>query len=383
MTEVERERTLTDSWMISFIAVCLLGAVPVLLNSTLVVDAQLHCLGLTKPVLVLCDPEDASVLGSVAPQLTARGVGPIHCWSSLSHVDPAVRSNVSELTPGFAVSSKSLDEVRSGKGFGLEDVTPESDCMVLFTSGTTSMPKGVLETQRACLTHVISSSIPAARAIMRMGGTVEMALAAHDPPETQGAMLLAVPLFHVTGLLGWMSRGVHMGMKMVFMKRWSTSAAVKLCVAEKIGVIGGVPAIATAILQSPELPTDHVMEGITYGGAPPPARLASDIQKKWPAAMATHAYGMTETAGLHTGFMGPDYHANPACVGPAMPVDEQRIVDPETRKVLGPNQPGIVECYGPNIMKEYVDNPAATADALRDGWVHTGDLALIDDNGFL
>lgn len=369
--------------MISFIAVCLLGAVPVLLNSTLVVDAQLHCLGLTKPVLVLCDPEDASVLGAAAAELATRGVGPLHCWSSLAHVAPAARGSVSEVVPGFAVSAKSLEEVRSGRGFGLEAVGPESDGMVLFTSGTTSMPKGVLETQRACLTHVISSSVPAARAILRMGGTVDMALAAHDPPATPAAMLLAVPLFHVTGLLGWMSRAVHTGMKMVFMKRWSTSAAVKLCVAERITVIGGVPAIATAILQSPELPPDHQMEGITYGGAPPPARLAADIQSKWPAAMATHAYGMTETAGLHTAFMGPDYHANPAAVGPAMPVDDMRIVHPETREVLGPNQPGIVECYGPNMMKEYVDNPAATADALRGGWVHTGDLALINDDGYL
>lgn len=69
-----------------------------------------------------------------------------------------------------------------------------------------------------------------------------------------------------------------------------------------------MPAIATAIIQSPLLPKDHTFDGITYGGAPPPQRLASDIAGRWPLAAATHAYGMTETNGLHVALTGPDYH---------------------------------------------------------------------------
>jgi acyl-CoA synthetase (AMP-forming)/AMP-acid ligase II len=72
-----------------------------------------------------------------------------------------------------------------------------------------------------------------------MGGSLEDALAAHNPPEVQGTMLLPVPLFHVTGSMGWMMRAFQMGMKMAFMRRWSVPDGIKLIVDEKIGVIGG------------------------------------------------------------------------------------------------------------------------------------------------
>ena len=72
-----------------------------------------------------------------------------------------------------------------------------------------------------------------------MGAPLEEALAVHNPPEEQGVMLIPVPLFHVTGTLGWMARGFHLGMKMVFMRRWNVEHGVKLIVDEKIGVIGG------------------------------------------------------------------------------------------------------------------------------------------------
>lgn len=97
-------------------------------------------------------------------------------------------------------------------------------------------------------------------------------------------MLLAVPLFHVTGNLGWMIRAVHMGVKMVFMRRWNVDDAIDVMVAEKITLVGGVAAIANAILQSPRLPKNWPMEGVTYGGAPPPARMADDVKKTWPEA---------------------------------------------------------------------------------------------------
>lgn len=119
---------------------------------------------------------------------------------------------------------------------------------------------------------------------MRGGGTLEEALAAHTPPPHQPVMLLAVPLFHVTGNLGWMIRAFHMGLKMVFMRRWNVDDAIDLMIAEKITFVGGVSAIANAILQSPRLPKDWPMEGVTYGGAPPPARMPDDVKKTWPDA---------------------------------------------------------------------------------------------------
>lgn len=93
---------------------------------------------------------------------------------------------------------------------------------------------------------------------------------------------------------------------------------------------------------------------------------------------------MTETNGLHVALTGPDYHERPESVGLAIPTSGMRVVDPETLQPLPPNTMGQLQCSGPNIMKCYVDNPKATAEALtEDGWLNTGDMALICPEGFL
>lgn len=362
-------------------------------------DAHIHCLALTKPKLTLVDVDLAKILGPASAQLLAKNIGPIYCWSSVSHTSPATRAGVQEVVSPKP-SAASVRAVLTGEGLGIDSLGPDSDGMILFTSGTTSMPKGVLSDQRAALVHFISGLAMGVRMALRAGAPLEMAMDLTKPPEVQSVMLLAVPLFHVTGCLGWMMRAMAFGMRMVFMRRWSVKDAIDIIVKEKCTVIGGVPSIAVAVLQSPLLPEDHVIENVTYGGAPPAQRLGDDIVKRWPMSMPTHAYGMTETNGLHTGFTGPDYlanvsflglflssdadHTQPEAVGPAVPICSIRIVDQETKEVLGPNQIGIVQCKGPNIMKEYVDNPKATAETLTaDGWLDTGDMAMIGDNGFL
>lgn len=101
----------------------------------------------------------------------------------------------------------------------------------------------------------------------------------------QTVILLPIPLFHCTGGESWLCRAMSIGAAMVFMRRWSVPDAVELIKSEKINVTGGVPSIATALYQSPLLPKDHVFDSISYGGAPPPERLASDLKSRWPKVM--------------------------------------------------------------------------------------------------
>lgn len=222
--------------MVAFCGIHLIGAVPVLLNATLQPEAQLHCLGLTKPKVTLVDQLCATTLGPLAAELKARGVGPTYSWDRTEHLPVTVRAGLIELLAPVANAGTVL-KVQAGEG--LAGLNPESEGIIFFTSGTTSMPKGVVCTQRQCLHHVIAGSIPSARAVLRSGGSLEDALAVHVPPPQAGVMLLAVPLFHVTGCLGWMVRAWFMGFKMVFMRRWNVDEAVKLCVDERIGYIGG------------------------------------------------------------------------------------------------------------------------------------------------
>lgn len=117
-----------------------------------------------------------------------------------------------------------------------------------------------------------------------MGAPIEMAMAAHTPPPEQLVLLMPVPLFHVTGLLATTIRVFFAGSKMVFQRRWSVPDAVKLILDQKVMLLGGVPSIATAVLQSGLLPPDYQFAAVSYGGAAPAKRLAKDVKDRFPAA---------------------------------------------------------------------------------------------------
>lgn len=98
----------------------------------------------------------------------------------------------------------------------------------------------------------------------------------------------------------------------------------------------------------------------------------------------THSWGMTELSAMHVGFCGPDYVSKPEAVGPPMPINEIRIVDPETRAVLPTRGFGIIEARGSNMMKGYYNNPKANIETINeDGWLDTGDMGFIDEDGDL
>jgi acyl-CoA synthetase (AMP-forming)/AMP-acid ligase II len=117
---------------------------------------------------------------------------------------------------------------------------------------------------------------------MRMGAPYEMAIAAATtPPEEQGALLLPVPLFHVTGFIG-MNRNFVSGGKLVLMRRWDPDTAIDLMIKEKVTSSTGVPSIFQSVLQARGLTDKLQLQGISMGGSLPPARLAGDVHKAWP-----------------------------------------------------------------------------------------------------
>lgn len=358
----------SSGWITSFIATHLVGGVPVCLNSTLMQDVQIHCLSLAKPKVVLVDANDYEVLKPVEGKLAEKGVGKVYSWDS----------------DKFTASPQSIEEVKRGAGYD-DKVKPDSDALVLFTSGTTSLPKAVLITQQQAMQHVLTASIPAARAAIRMGATLDMVIeAALNPPEEQIVALMPVPLFHVTGLLAQMIRVFVAGTKMIFLRRWSVPDAAKLIVKYNINVVSGVPAITTALLQSGLLPKDHKFDAIAFGGAPPPKRLQGDVRAAYPDAFVNHGWGMTEAAGLFIAIGGGDYVDYPESVGLAIPIGDMRIVDIKTGKPVPAGTLGVLQIRGGCVMKEYLNNEKATREAFpEDGWFDTGDVGYLNDIGLL
>ncbi len=144
----------TAEWVVAWVAIHALGAVPVMVNAAVQPDSMVHCLRLTKPQLVLADATSAFTLASYAQELKEGGVGPLVSWQDTAHLG---KSSVETIhLEKLPVTATQIKDVEEGKGITSE-LGPESDGVIFFTSGTTGYPKAVLSSQRAALHGVISS----------------------------------------------------------------------------------------------------------------------------------------------------------------------------------------------------------------------------------
>jgi long-chain acyl-CoA synthetase len=260
---------------------------------------------------------------------------------------------------------------------------PEDDATILYTSGTTGKPKGALGTHRNMTSNIGAGGIAAARNFLRAG----QPLPESDPHKLpQRTTLLVVPLFHATGLSATLGPTVNAGGKIVLMRRWEAEKAMRLIEREKVNATGGVPTIAWQLIEHPARPNYDLstLQAVTYGGAPSAPELVRKIREVFPASQPGNGWGMTETTATFTSHLGPDYEQRPDSAGPAAPVGEMQIRDPADGKtVLAAGAVGELWVKGPQVVKGYWNKPEATAETFVDGWLRTGDLARIDEEGFL
>ncbi len=256
---------------------------------------------------------------------------------------------------------------------------PDDDASIFYTSGTTGKPKGALGTHRNMCTNIGTAGISAARSYLRRGE----APPTPDPNAPQRVTLLVVPLFHVTGCSATLCPTIALGAKLVLMRRWEAEAAMKLIQDEKVNGTGGVPTIAWQLIEHPARANYDLssLESVTYGGAPSAPELVRKIVETFPKSVPGNGWGMSETSATFTSHLAEDYQNRPDSCGPAAPVGDLKVVDPEG-KTLGPNQVGELWAKGPQVVKGYWNKPEATAQTFSDGWVKTGDLARIDEEGF-
>lgn len=346
-------------WIISYSAVLAVGAVAVPLNAWWTERELAYGLTDSGATLVLADGERAERLsGSGLPLIVAKGDG----TGRGDHADWA----------------EVLGEVRADVTLPPVEVDPDDPATILYTSGTTGRPKGALGSNR---------NLGQAPMTVAYARTYSAVLAGKDPDTVAGARhttLLAVPLFHATGCLAILLTTMLNGDGLVLMRKWDAGAALRLIEREKVTVLSGVPTNAWQLLSHPSLGEHDIssLRSVTYGGAPAPPKLLERLAELLPGRTPSNGYGMTETSGLAVYNSGADYLARPDSVGRPPAVVDVKVCDPLGHE-LPPGRVGELCVRGPIVIKGYWNRPRETAETFVDGWLHTGDLARIDEEGFV
>jgi long-chain acyl-CoA synthetase len=268
------------------------------------------------------------------------------------------------------------------------ELSTDDDVTMLYTSGTTGHPKGAVGSHRNIITNFMNLSFSAHRSALRAGVTP-------DPtaPPSQSAGLLNVPFFHATGCYAVLVPSTAAGSKIVMMHHFDARRALEIIQRERISLIGGVPTIAMQIIDHPDFDkydTSSVVS-IAYGGAPAPPELVTRLRTRFPLGQPSNGYGLTETSAALASNPGPDYVAKPSSCGRCYPINEVAVVPedydgdkPGDELASGPDVLGELWVKGPNVIRGYWNKPEATAKAFTpSGWFRTGDIARIDEDGFI
>jgi long-chain acyl-CoA synthetase len=350
-------------WPVAFFAAVVLGAIAVPLNAWWTGEELAYGLADSGARVLICDDErwtriapHRAELPALERVLVSRAAHP-----QVERLEAVIGTPESWAT----LPAAELPDVA---------LAPDDDATILYTSGTTGKPKGALGTHRNFATNILSSGYAMARMILRRGDPL--------PEPTQKVGLTVIPLFHATALSAGLMGAMAAGHTSIYMRRFEPVRAMEIIERERVNSTGGVPTIAWQLLEHPDRDKYDLssLEAVGYGGAPSAPELVRRIAAEF-KAIPTNGWGMTETTATVTTHGGEDYLARPESCGPAVAVADLKVTDPDGNE-LPPNTVGELWARGPMIAKGYWNKPEATAATFVGGWVRTGDLARVDEEGF-
>ncbi|MGB3167321.1 MAG: class I adenylate-forming enzyme family protein [Alteraurantiacibacter sp.] len=353
-------------WPVAFFAITSLGAICVPLNAWWTTDELAFALSDSGSRALVCDAERWERVAGVRETFPALET----CIVSRADTAPDGTTRLEDVV-GTTGEWASLPE----RDLPEADIAPDDEATIFYTSGTTGAPKGSLGTHRNICTNVLSSTYNLAFAPLRRGEL---------PPEpTQKTVLLVIPLFHVTACSAAMVGYFISGHAMVFMHHWDPETAFAVIEREGVKMTGGVPTIAWQLLDHPARERYDIssLELVTYGGAPAAPELVRRIAETFGAAPGS-GWGMTETMATVTGHVAEDYLNRPDSCGPPVAVADLKIMSADGAHELPVGEVGELYAFGPMVAKGYWNRPEASAETFVDGWVRTGDLARLDEEGF-
>ncbi len=333
----------------SFFAIAKIGAVVVPLNWRLVADELAFILGDSGATVLVFGEEFADVVRDLHGRGDATAV---RHWTQVG--------GSAALAP-FATAYDALqaDASDAEPPIGASD---GDDAYIMYTSGTTGLPKGVVHTHDSVLWACFT-----------------IALTADTRYRDRYAIVL--PLFHV-GALTPLVGNVQRGMTSILMRAFDPVRLYETIAAERVTVLLAVPAMLNFMLQVPDLGKYDCasLRWVMSGAAPVPVTIIEAYDKR---GIEIHqVYGLTESCGPACLISPEDAIAKAGSTGKPFFHTDVRIVD-DAGNDVPPGTPGEVLVRGKHVMKGYWKRPEATAEAIRDGWLHTGDIATVDAEGFI
>lgn len=366
--------TNVPQWFITFWATTKIGAVLVTVNTAYKIYEAEYLLRQSDTHTIVMidgykDSDYVSIIKELCPELETSEAGkPLHIKKlpflrNIITVDSKQKGCLT-WDEAMEMSNKvPIEEVyRRALTINRHDV-----CNMQYTSGTTGFPKGVM------LTHynVVNNG-------KNIGDCMDLSTADH--------MMIHVPMFHCFGMVLSMTACMTHGATMSPMPYFSPKLSLACIRQEKITACNGVPTMFIAMLEHEDFAkTDfsHMRTGI-MAGSPCPVKVMQDVVDKMNMSQITIVFGQTESSpGCTQSRVNDSIELRVSTVGRELPGVECKIVDPETGKDLPDNVDGEFVARGYNIMKGYYKMPEATAAAIdENGWLHTGDMARRDENGY-
>ncbi len=251
------------------------------------------------------------------------------------------------------------------------EIKQEDPAMIQFTGGTTGIPKGALLTQNNMITGSFLCSLWG-------GGTIG------DTPAEKRIIMVALPLFHVYANIVCMNWSMINSATMILVPRFEIDAVMDLIENfDRITFFPAVPTMISAIINHPkakELDIAKKVQLLNSGGGPIPVEVIDKVEDL--GLFYGEGWGMSETTSL--GIANPVLGlSKPGSIGVPFPMMDAKLVDIENgEKEVAQGEPGELLVKGPLVMKEYWENPEKTAAELKDGWLHTGDVAIMDEDGY-
>ena len=349
-------------WIIAFYAATSIGAIAVAFNALWSSGDLADGILDATPKLIIVDQERLDCLGQCEGLPAALQI---------------VRTRA---VPNVQITSLDWSDVlreQRGAAMPTVDVDPDDHATILYTSGSTGSPKGVLSSHRAIINALLSWELDECL-LAEMG--------VHSPVELdfQKGMLLAIPLFHVSGLLVSCLMSLRAQRKLGCLYKWDTEAALALIERERLTVCSAPSAITGDIISAGlrsarDLSSLRIIGGGGMHRAPEQVKAIGGFSD----LLQPHTgWGMTETNGLGVGIFGNDYLTRPESSGRCSAVLDIRVVD-KAGDELPCGEKGELQIRGTTLFSGYWNQTEATIQAFDGEWFRTGDRATIDEEGFV